>query len=63
MQYSKCQHCKYNHPQCRYVMAQAMATLWHLQDLINSSQTRKGSACQLKIDYECTAFQTKEKEE
>ena len=59
MQYSKCQLCKHNHPNCRYTMAMAMKTLWDLETLINASQTRKGCSCKLKIDYECEAFEPK----
>lgn len=63
MQYIKCQHCKYNHPTCRYIMAQAITTLYHLEELVNASQTRKGSSCVLKIDYECTGYAPRNQEE
>ena len=62
MQYIKCQKCVHNNAHCRCIMAKAMSTLWNIQDLINSSQTRKGGACQLQIDYKCIAFQPKETE-
>ena len=59
MQYGKCYKCKNNHPSCRYIMAMAIKTLGDLEMLINASQTRKGSSCELKIDYECIAFTPK----
>ena len=63
MQYGKCYKCKNNHPTCRYIMAMAMKTLGDLEIVINDvSQIRKGSSCKLKIDYECTAFVSKEEE-
>ena len=44
-------------------MAQAMTTLYNLEELVNASQTRKGSSCILKIDYECTGYAPKTQED
>lgn len=64
MQYTKCHECIYNNAACRYKMAQVMELIWKLENFINLKEPSSSLyKCHIKLDFECTAFIPKLKEE
>ena len=64
MQYTKCRECIHNNASCRYKMAQAMSLIWNLETFMNLKEPSTSLyKCHIKLDFECTAFTQKIKEE
>ena len=66
MQYSKCSKCIHNNTACRVKMVRFMSLLYDLEYYFNHVPPPNNSSpykCQIKLDYECTAFKPKNERE